>query len=85
VLANHPQVKLLLCGHVHQAVDMYYKDIRILISPATCRQFLPGSDAFAIDPVPPGYRRIILDESGMIDTVVKRLDEQTWLNCRHVS
>ncbi|MGD9000179.1 MAG: phosphodiesterase [Granulosicoccaceae bacterium] len=85
VLANHPQVKLLLCGHVHQAVDMYYKDIRILISPATCRQFLPGSDAFAIDPIPPGYRRIILDESGMIDTTVKRLDEQTWLNCRHVS
>lgn len=85
VLAKHLQVRLLLCGHVHQSVDMYYRNIRILSSPATSRQFMPGSDTFAIDPVPPGYRQIILGENGMIDTMVKRLDEQTWLNSLRTS
>lgn len=81
LLEKHPQVKIVLCGHVHQSVDMHYGDIRVLSSPATSRQFLPGSADFAIDPIPPGYRRIMLDESGKIQTVVERLDEQTWMNC----
>jgi Icc protein len=78
VLARHSQVRLLLCGHVHQSVDMYHRHVRILSSPATCRQFLPGSDTFAIDPIPAGYRQIILGENGNIETTVKRLDEQSW-------
>lgn len=83
ILARHPQVRVVLCGHVHQVVDMQYRHIRILSSPATCRQFLPGSDTFAIDPVPAGYRQILLRENGTIETTVKRLDEQIWQHCLH--
>jgi len=42
--------------------------------PSTCAQFLPHSEQFAIDPAPPGYRRLTLRADGSIDTEVVRLD-----------
>ncbi len=69
-----PRLKALVFGHVHQVDDRLLGGLRLLGAPATCFQFLPGSDDFALDPVPPGYRWLRLHEDGRIDTGVERVD-----------
>ena len=64
------RVRLTVFGHAHQAYDDVHEGIRILGTPSTCRQFLPGSDEFAVDEHPPAYRRIALHGDGSIDTEV---------------
>lgn len=59
-----------LFGHVHQAFDTTRNSVRIIGTPSTCRQFLPGSDSFAVDDLPPAYRRLDLHADGHIDTEV---------------
>lgn len=61
-------VRALTFGHVHQAYDDVYEDIRILATPSTCAQFKPGSDKFAVDDKPPAYRRIELHPDGEVTT-----------------
>lgn len=69
------RVRLAVFGHAHQAYDDVHEGIRVLGSPSTCRQFLPGSDEFAVDERPPAYRRITLYTDGSIDTDVVWVDE----------
>lgn len=68
------RVRLAVFGHVHQPYDAEYEGIRIVATPSTCRQFLPGSDEFAVDDRPPAYRRITLRHDGSNDA------ELIWLN-----
>lgn len=70
---RHPQVRVVLWGHVHQHFDSRRKGVRLLAVPSTCAQFLPRSDQFAVDPSPPGYRRLTLRADGSIDTEVLRV------------
>jgi len=74
LIDSHPQVKGVLCGHVHQEFDSYRNHVRFLASPSTCIQFAPGTDHFEIDPLPPGYRWLALLPNGEIRTGVKRLE-----------
>lgn len=78
--ARHPQLKAILCGHIHQEFLEQRGDLRILGAPSTCVQFLPGSATFALDAaVYPGYRELLLYPDGSLDTWVTRLpsfDEQ---------
>jgi len=69
-LRNINRMRVVTFGHVHQEYDDNYEGIRILATPSTCRQFLPGSDVFAVDENPPAYRRITLKTDGDIDTEV---------------
>ncbi len=72
--ALHPQVRAIVCGHVHQALDMGVNGVRILAAPSTCRQFLPHSEHFAEDPAAfPGYRRLWLHADGRLHTDVVRV------------
>ena len=64
-------VRAVVCGHVHQASDQRRGSVRFLSAPSTCSQFLPGSDFFAIDSMPPGMRWLELAEDGSIDTTVE--------------
>jgi 3',5'-cyclic-AMP phosphodiesterase len=48
--------------------------VRLLAVPSTCAQFLPHSEQFAVDPSPPGYRRLTLRSDGSIDTEVLRVE-----------
>jgi Icc protein len=73
---RYPQLRAIAWGHVHQSLDTRRKGVRLLAVPSTCAQFLPGSDHFAIDPSPPGYRRLTLRSDGTIDTEVVRVPEQ---------
>jgi len=74
VADRHASVRAIVWGHVHQEFDALRKGTRLLAVPSTCAQFLPHSEQFAIDPAPPGYRRLTLRADGSIDTEVVRLD-----------
>jgi Icc protein len=73
IIRNHPQVRGILWGHVHQEFDGMHKDIRLMSSPSTCIQFLPESEDFAVDIATPGYRWLELHADGRIETGVERL------------
>ena len=73
LIADYPQVKVLLNGHIHQAFDTFHEGVRVLGSPSTCIQFRPRSDDFGMDDRSPGYRWIKLLENGLIQTAVERI------------
>ena len=70
VIDAHPEVRGVICGHVHQASDQTRNRVRFLSTPSTCAQFLPGSEFFALDDRPPGMRWIQLYDDGRIETEV---------------
>jgi Icc protein len=74
VLEQNPQVRGVVFGHGHQAYDSIRGSIRVLGAPATCAQFLPGSDDFAVDDRPPGWRVLTLHPDGHLDTEVRWLE-----------
>ncbi|WP_235185848.1 3',5'-cyclic-AMP phosphodiesterase [Methylomarinum vadi] len=69
-VANHPQIKAIICGHVHQVLEKERHGIQLLGTPASCFQFKPGCRQFALDDKPPGYRVIELDNDGSFQTQV---------------
>lgn len=73
LLGRHPQVRGVVWGHVHQEQDTARGGVRLLGTPATCIQFDPVSEAFALDDRPPGYRWIDLMPGGTLATGVRRL------------
>ena len=73
VTDRYPQVRVILWGHVHQSLDMRRKGVRLLAVPSTCAQFRPYVDLFAIDPSPPGFRRLTLGADGSVDTEIVRV------------
>jgi Icc protein len=73
LIDRHPQVRAVVWGHVHQCFGQRRNQVDLLASPSTCIQFLPGSETFSIDPVPPGYRWIDLYRDGSLATGVQRL------------
>ena len=74
VLDRHSSVRGVVFGHVHQAFDALHGKVRLLGTPATCFQFLAGSDEFEIDPAPPAWRCLTLHPDGSITTQVHRLN-----------
>lgn len=70
LLAGHPQVRAVLCGHIHQAFDRLHRGVRVLASPSTCLQFEPGSPTFRLATSGPGYRWLRLHADGGLDTGV---------------
>lgn len=68
-----PRVRAVLWGHIHQYLDQQRGHIRLLASPSTCVQFAVGSDDFATDAQPPGYRWLRLHGDGHVETAVSRL------------
>ncbi|MGH8396620.1 MAG: 3',5'-cyclic-AMP phosphodiesterase [Gammaproteobacteria bacterium] len=73
VVDRFDNVRGILWGHVHQAFESERKGIRLLATPSTCVQFLPGSEKFATDNKPPGMRWLTLHANGRFDTEVERI------------
>ncbi|MFQ5509287.1 MAG: 3',5'-cyclic-AMP phosphodiesterase [Leptospirillia bacterium] len=77
VLARHGNVRAVLWGHVHQAFDETRRvgegGVRLLSTPSTCFQFVPGVTEFALDTAAPGYRWLDLLPDGDIDTGIEYL------------
>jgi Icc protein len=74
VLDEHPRLRAVLWGHVHQSYDALRRGVRLLATPSTCAQFLPFADDFAIDSRPPAYRILELTADGAVNTEVLWVD-----------
>ncbi len=48
LLRRHDRVKLIICGHIHRAMDGMFAGVRVAAAPSTAHQF-----AFATDPMLP--------------------------------
>ncbi|HSW93048.1 MAG TPA: 3',5'-cyclic-AMP phosphodiesterase [Gammaproteobacteria bacterium] len=72
VLAHFPKMHTILFGHVHQEHAGEKNGIRYFSAPSTCIQFKRGSDVFALEKLPPGYRWIDLYSDGRLETGIRR-------------
>ncbi len=70
IIDRHPQVKAVIFGHIHQVLETKHRSVSIMGSPATCFQFKPGCQKFALDNKPPGYRILNLYPDGSLDSEV---------------
>lgn len=73
VLKRHNNIKMVICGHVHQDSCKEWNGINFLSTPATSVQFKPLSDTFALDDQAPGYRVLQLFADGNFETAVRRV------------
>lgn len=74
VLDRHPQVKLVLFGHIHQEFHCQRNGVHYLGSPSTSIQFQPQSANFSLDPQKPGFRLLNLHPEGRWETKIERVD-----------
>lgn len=74
VIDRHPQVRVVLWGHIHQELEQQRNGACLLATPSTCIQFATGSSDFAVEPLAPGYRWLELDPSGSFKTEVRRAE-----------
>jgi Icc protein len=72
VLDRHPQVKLVMFGHIHQEYSQQRHGVQYLGTPSTCIQFEPHSSNFALDQEHPGFRLLHLYPDGTWWTRVER-------------
>lgn len=83
-LANHPQVKALCYGHIHQEKQDRIGSIDFFAGPSTCLQFEPESWQQSFSDYRPAYRLYRLNSSGVIDSSVHRIEapscNQSWDN-----
>ena len=70
VIDAHANVRAVVWGHVHQVYDGQRGGVRLFATPSTGAQFLPHSDRYAVDSLPPAYRRFELHSDGRIETEV---------------
>lgn len=78
-LAAESTVAACIFGHAHQSVERSFDRLSLLGTPATCFQFLPESESFAIDTrgaaAMPGYRWLQLGADGSWKSGVRRVDD----------
>jgi 3',5'-cyclic-AMP phosphodiesterase len=70
IVDAHDNVRVVVCGHVHQQSERQRRSVLFLSTPSTCAQFLPNSEFFALDERPPGARWLELHPDGRVDTEV---------------
>ncbi|MEY8247963.1 MAG: 3',5'-cyclic-AMP phosphodiesterase [Bermanella sp.] len=75
IVQRHPNVKVVLWGHVHQDSDREINGVRFISTPSTCVQFTPYSSDFGVDEKGPGYRWMELHDDGSIKTGVNRVED----------
>ncbi len=77
IVDRHPQVKLVLFGHIHQEVEEVRSGVTYLGCPSTCFQFARDHQNFTLDiDQYPGFRILDLGADGSWRTEVRRVDCQ---------
>ena len=71
VIDGHSHVRGVLWGHVHQVYEGERNGVRLLGTPSTGAQFQPHSERYAVDSLPPAYRRLDLRADGSIHSEVR--------------
>lgn len=74
LLQDHPQVRLVVCGHVHQESAGALGHATVFTTPAVGPQFRPRTEQLVIEPAPPAYRVLELHADGRWSTQVLRCD-----------
>ena len=74
LIGRHQQVKGVIWGHIHQALEQQYQQARLMATPSTCIQFAANSQHFGLDQLNPGYRWLELHADGRIDSTVHRVE-----------
>lgn len=72
-LEHFLNANVVVCGHIHQVVESYYRGTYLLSAPSTCIQFAHHTDDFKLDILAPGYRWLKLFDDGHIETGISRL------------
>ncbi len=75
ILAPYQNIKLILCGHVHQDSVHYWQNLACYSTPSTSVQFKPHSEDFALDEMEIGYRVLYLKPDGSYETQIQRIKE----------
>ncbi len=78
MIKNHPQVKAVIWGHIHQETEQMIDGVLWIATPSTCVQFTPKSQNFSAGTEAPGYRYLNLYPDGKIDSVVHRVDNMVF-------
>ena len=73
IIDRYPQVRAVLWGHIHQEFSAERGEVRLFGSPSTCVQFKPGAQEYVPDTQPPGYRWLLLQGDGTVQTGIQRL------------
>lgn len=74
VLRRHPQVRMVIWGHVHQEFSGERDGIALHATPSTCIQFAPHNRGFRLDEKAPGLRWLELAPDGGVSTRVARVE-----------
>ncbi len=76
VLIRYQNIEGILCGHIHQDLDVMWNGIRMLATPSTCVQFKPHCTNFTLDTAAPGWRYLELTtgDNPSLTTQLFRLD-----------
>lgn len=72
VCDRHPQIKVVLFGHIHQEFQQQRNGVHYLGTPSTCIQFKPNSSSFSLDEEQPGLRLVTLSPDGSWESAVQR-------------
>lgn len=75
VIDQFPTIRGVICGHIHQELDVMRGSVRYLGTPSTCVQFKPRSEKFALGDQHPGYRCLTLYADGTLGTEVCRVPD----------
>ena len=71
LLSNYNLNIIMLCGHIHQELEVYSSNLKVMVTPSTCHQFEPLSKLMAIDDgKSPAYRTIVVKDSELVDSTV---------------
>ena len=74
LIASNPQVKAVICGHVHQKLDRFVGANRFLATPSSAVQFACQQPKFKVqEELGPGLRLLTLLKDGQVKTKIQRL------------
>lgn len=71
LVAGNPDIRAIFTGHVHHVFEGRFAGVPVYTTPSTAYQIRGGNNEFAIDPIPPGFRLIELDENSFGARVVR--------------
>lgn len=74
LLQDYPQVRMVVCGHVHQEVAGSLGHATVFTTPAVGPQFRARTEQLEIDLAPPAYRILELHSDGTWSTQVLRCE-----------
>ncbi len=75
LLRDYPQVKTIICGHIHQDLEIEKEGKLILGTPSTCFQFKPLCKDYTLDDKEPGYRILELFPKGNFKSQIYRVPD----------